>query len=173
MKGAVSEASVCSQGTVSLSGGEREVWAPSLGAVLTLQLLLYCNAGAPCKGSNPCRAVCQLHVWISCMWAWDLLCCLFHYCCYVVWVWPELFKVELFSILPKLHWCFPLFSVRRHWFSLFLQFSLPIFSCSTEDLYMSQDMIPLRIYLIYYSFSQTSLFFIYRLTSTWEAQCFP
>lgn len=72
------KASVCSQETGSLSGGERAVCnSISVGAFLILQLLLYDKTGAPCKGNNPYRAVCQLHVWLSCMWAWDLLCYLF------------------------------------------------------------------------------------------------
>lgn len=72
-----------------------------------------------------------------------------HYCCYVVWMWLKLFcKWSYFPFYPSSTDVFPCFP----WKDTDCPFSsssvFPFLSCSTEDLYMSQDMSPLRIYFI-------------------------
>lgn len=123
--------------------------APSLGALLTLQLHLFCKAGAPCNGNNPYRAVCVDKLYVSLRLA---LLFVFegkaHYCCYVVWVWPKLFKWSYFPFYPSSTDVFPCFPWEDTDFPFSSSSVFPFLSCSTEDLYMSQDMIPLRIYLI-------------------------
>lgn len=72
-----------------------------------------------------------------------------HHCCYVGWPWPRLFcKWSYIPSYLSLTDVFPCFLWKDTDGPLSGWPTFPFLSCSSSDLYKSQDMIPLRIHFI-------------------------